>query len=173
MAVKEKRTEYREALKIDRDALDDCLVEQPELFYHVSENYVVAVSERDGAKLDLEEAIAEEDQKVRATQSNKDKKDRMTEGAIYNSIITMPRIKKLNDAFLSSKTEADLWGALEKAYSQRLSALRELVALRMKELYSIAMKSGAADARGTLRDAAASAAQTLRRNAVRSRRHEH
>lgn len=166
--AKDEKPNYRASLAIDPDRLDDCLVEQPELYSHVAEAYAIAVSVRDEAKLELEEAAADLDRQLRIAAVKKE--ERVTDKTIEKWITTMPKIKELTRKFLDTKKEADLWGALEKSYNQRLSALKELVGLRVREMHSIAVRSGAGEARSSLRDAEAARAQNLRRDVMRGRR---
>lgn len=119
-------------LEIDREDLDTCLIKQPELFYHVSEAYVVTVSERDEVKLRLEEAIAELDQQIRRKAAEDD--ERVTEATIQQRIKAAPRIQQLQREYLSARQAADSWQALKEAFQQRSYMLRELVALHISRL---------------------------------------
>lgn len=127
-----ERTQLLADLEIDRDGLDDCLVKQPELFYHVSEAYVIAVAERDEVKLKLDEAIAGLDQQIRRKAAEDD--ERITEATIQQRIKVAPLIQQLQREHLSVRQEADSWQALKEAFQQRSYMLRELVALHISRL---------------------------------------
>lgn len=142
------REELEEALKIDRDDLDSCLVDQPGYFYHVAEAVAQANAERDTIKLELEEQTAILDKEVRKNALNAEEK--ITEAGIQNRLRTMPKIKELQLAYLDARTEADRWAALKEAYQQRSFMLRELVALHLASFHNLSVERGAVAARHQL-----------------------
>lgn len=154
--VKGDYAKLRAFLSIDKDALDDCLMEQPDAFEKVGQAYVYAVADRDALELDLEEARAELDQKFRlqaakeasdAERAKEDKKKavkviRITDKAIDALIRDTPRVRQLSDHFLSACEEADRWKALKEAYLQRSHMLTALVDLRISDRYHHDAASG-------------------------------
>lgn len=147
---------YKQYLAIDKDALDDCLIEQPEVFHHVAHALVLASSERDAAKLAFEELQAKLDQELRAKAVRTGEKT--TESAIQNQLRTLPAVQEAQRFYLDSRQAADEWLALKEAFSQRSFMLRELVALYIAQRHDHAMEGGAGQARAALseqnRDAA-------------------
>lgn len=125
---------YKKYLAIDRDGLDDCLIKQPELFYHVSEQYTLAVGRRDAAKLELEKVEAEISQSIRENALKREEK--VTEAGIAEKITIAPRVYTLRFDLLQLKGEVDKWLAMKEAYQQRSFMLRELVPIHLSQLYS-------------------------------------
>jgi len=139
---------YKEFLAIDKDALDDCLIEQPECFYHVARSLVLASSDRDAAKLAFEELQAKLDQDLRAKAIAAEEK--MTESALQNKLRTLPAVQDSQRTYLEARQAADEWLALKEAFSQRSFMLRELVALYIAQRHDSAMEGGAGQARASL-----------------------
>lgn len=135
----------RKYLAIDRTDLDRCLMEQPEVYYHVSRAFTQAVAERDAFKLTLEERQAQADQDIRAAALRNDEK--LTEASIQNKLKTMPEIQELRHEYMDKCKEADDWQALKEAFQQRSFMLRELVALFIAQRHDLAMESGTAQVR--------------------------
>lgn len=161
-SIKDEATlnECKEFLSIDRAELDECLTEQPEIYYHVSRSYVGAVAGRDELKLKLEEETARQDQELRAQALRKDEK--LTEAALQNKLRTLPIIQKLQTEFLVSRQAAEDWGALKEAFQQRSFMLRELVALYIAQRHDHALEAGAGQARATLAEQTRKEAGKLR-----------
>ena len=115
---------YRAKLAIDRDDLDRCMVEQPELVDHVGEAYANAVAERDAGKLELEIAEAEEAQKIRERASTMDEK--LTEASLREQLVLSKRIQNLKTEQIQLKKDIDDWSALRESFQSRGFMLREL-----------------------------------------------
>jgi len=160
---------YRDKLAIDRVNLDDCLVEQPELYYHVANNHVLAAAERDAAKIEYDDAFAEEDNKLRKRLADeeaaaedednpKKKKGRgagpggMTETAIKNQLTQLARLRDLQWAYFEKKKAADLWSVLKEGFGQRSKMLPELVALMLSQWRDHAIANAGNKARGDMSD---------------------
>lgn len=123
---------FERDLAIDRDDLDECLVRQPELLYHASEQLVLAIDLRDAIKIELEEAEAEVDNKIRATAEKNG--DKVTEPFVKKQIAGDPRIHKLNQELLDAKKQVGLWEAMKDAYKQRSYAMSSLVDLHISRV---------------------------------------
>lgn len=134
-ARRPSRRSFVEKLAVDKDALDDALIEQPELLYHVAEQYVLAEAERDAIKLELEEALADADNKVRALAEKNE--DRVTEPFIKKQITGDPKVRRLNQELLDAKTTANRWAALHEAFNSRGRALNKLVDLYVSRVPGI------------------------------------
>lgn len=123
--VPKKLARFREGLVIDKDDLDECLIQQPELYYHVAEAHSLATAERDAIKLDLEIWEAEEGQKIRDRAAIDEEK--LTEGGLKEQLLLIPRIQQLRRKKLEQEGEISNWLALKEAFQQRSFMLRELV----------------------------------------------
>lgn len=131
----------REQLLIDRDALSDCLIEQPQLYYDVARGHAESVARRDALKLDVEEVQAEVDKRIRTDAAFLVVK--VTEAAIQQQIKLDAKVTDLAHRSLQAREETDLWAALREAYQQRSFMLRELVALHVSERHDVALSNGA------------------------------
>lgn len=151
--------EYRRDLAIDRTDLDRNLVEQAELYDHVSESMVLAIAERDAAKLDMEEAEAEVARDLR-NKSLEEGEKKMAEAAIAQEVKLSPKIKKLSREYLAAKAAVDAWSVLKDSYTQRSYMLREV---SMREVARMSSTSSVSSARGDLSDANRGVAGRLRR----------
>ena len=156
-----ERQELEDSLEIDRDGLDECLVEQPGHFYHVAEHVAAANADRDTIKLELEEVLATEDGKFRALCARTEEK--VTEGSIKNYLLTLDAVKELKRSYLTACTNADRWQALKEAYHQRSFMLRELVALHLAQIHNLGIERGAVASRHAIGDANRERGETLRR----------
>lgn len=152
-------------LKIDPDALDAALVEQPDLYYYVAENYVNAVARRDAVKLSIEQVTAELGEQMRKAAAAKDEK--LTEAAITRKLADTPRLQEMEEQYLSLRLEADKWQALKDAYQQRSFMLRELVAIFVRRMGDLSLgqadQSAHRDLVGAKADANHAAASEMRK----------
>jgi hypothetical protein len=149
------------SLRIDPDALDGCLVEQPGLFYEVADAVADANSERDGLKLDLEEKEAELDRQFRLKALETGSK--VTETMVRNQIQSAPKIMELQRFLLNARTKAEKALALKEAYSQRSFMLRELVAVQLAHFQNLQVERGVSSHRHQLGDLNRAGAEQLRR----------
>lgn len=117
----------RAGLKIDRDALDEEVISQPNEFFHASEGYVVAAGRRDRKKHDLEVEIAQLDKDVRDSMTADGEK--ITEALVKAQINREPDFQRAHSEYLVACLEADRWEAMRNAYRQRADMLRSLVQL--------------------------------------------
>jgi hypothetical protein len=154
-------TRYRDKLVIDKDDLDTCLVEQPELYYHVTEAHVMAVAERDAAKLTLEEAEAGVDRDLRL--EAEDNSEKITETRVQQLIRLEPKIQRMRRDLAECTTEMNQLAALKEAYQQRSYMLRELVALTISQSHDSAMSAGSTEARGRLAESNRAMSGEMRR----------
>lgn len=125
--------ELKGLLRIDKNALDEELVQSPELLFKVSDAYIAAVDVRDALKNDLAVVEAEADKKIRHAADVADEK--VTEGAIKARVMTHKDRVKAYNAFLDAKLAADRLGALKEAFTLRGYAIRELCQLFTSNYY--------------------------------------
>lgn len=140
--------QHRERLSIDRTDLDQCLIEQPEVFWHVAEALAQEIARRDEAKLELEELTAQLDQDLRGQAARNEEK--LTELALQNRLRVLPKIQEAQRKYLERRKTADQLQALKEAFQQRSFMLRELVAKFIAERHDLGMEAGAGQARRTL-----------------------
>ena len=152
---------FKPHLAIDKNNLDDCLIEQPEVYYHVSEALVKATAERDAIKLQLEEATAAEDQNIRTVAVRMGEK--LTEASIQNKLTLVPAVKVLADKLVKQSGKVGELAALKEAFSQRSFMLRELVALFIAQRHDLAMSNGSNQSRTTLAETNRNEAGKIRR----------
>jgi len=155
--------DFLPSLAIDRGDLDGCLTEQPETYYHVSQEFASAVAERDQTKLELEELQASLGQELRAIALREEEK--LTETGLQQKLTAHPKIQDLQRVLLQKRKDADRWQALKESFSQRSFMLRELVALFIAQRHDLAIESGAGQAR-TVRELS----ESTRKEAGRLRR---
>lgn len=149
-------------LSIDKDDLDSALIEQPDLYYHVADAFVTAVAERDAAKLNMEQAIAELDKQFREAAAAAEEK--VTETSLQRKIATTPRIQTLEKDLLRYRVDADRWQALKEAFQQRSFMLRELVSMYVRRLGDLTIERGSHDSRSALAQANHDEAGRIRRD---------
>lgn len=142
--------DLEDALRFDKNHMDDALIEQPDLFYHVSREYASAISERDGLKLEIGELGAELDKSIRDGAIRAQEKT--TETGIQKQIDTTPAMIDLRRRHLGAAHQADRWLALKEAYQQRAYALKDLAGLWVAG-YFTSSSAGAARSEATTRQA--------------------
>lgn len=134
-----------DALRIDLEELDECLIQQPSLYQEVAEGHALKISERDQAheackvtdadlSLDLRKELEEETGK------------KPTEAQLSSEIQIHEDHAKAHTAYLTLKREADYWHSLREAYHQRAYILRDLAQLMIAGYSaSDAVSGGAGD----------------------------
>ena len=114
---------FVEALKIDKNSLDEELIKQPEIYHSISDEYALAISNRDAKKEQLETTDAELDAHYRTVP------DKVTETRIKNLVQVDPRHTQAFEAYNEAKLKAARLDALKEAFGQRSSMLKELAQL--------------------------------------------
>lgn len=156
--------DLQDGLRIDRDDLDSCLIEQPDRYWRVAEAHVRARAALDAAKLAIEELTARLDHAIRRDAEQAEKK--ITEAAIQREIQLNPDYHSQRQGVLRLTAEVDELQALKEAYQQRSFMLRELVSLTIAERGDQAGARGSYEARARRADEA----QTARGAALRRER---
>jgi hypothetical protein len=140
--------EARKALAIDPDDLYECLVEQPEWYYHVSEQHELAVAERDAIQLELDETLAEMDEQLRKTAIAS--KEDVTEPMMKHRLRALPKVKELCRELLAAKAEVGRWAAMVKGFDKRGSMLSKIVDREESQLYALGIERGASNTKSKL-----------------------
>lgn len=141
--MSKKLEELRAKLLINEHALELELKNYPELVDEVGQAYVLAMSERDQSKDDLDEILAKVDGEIRSTASANDEK--ITEKEVESQKKLDSKVKAANKRFLDLKLEAAQWGVLKEAIEKRSYALSKLVDLYISNYYSEIEKKGDGD----------------------------
>lgn len=136
-----KIEELEAGLAIDRGNLDEALIQQPEIFYRVSEQLVRVTSQRDAAKQALIETEAEVDQRLRVKARTDEIKKTETEFA--SEKILHPDAKAARYKLNELTTQMGTLEALKEAYQQRSYVLKELTALYAANYFSDSTTSSA------------------------------
>jgi|SRR5579863_787680 len=116
--------ELQKELIINRIALDEELVQQPQLFWEASEGYTLASAQRDTAKLSLERAEADCAQHIRGGSLEK-----LSDKKVADAVMANPTYIGYYESYLQYKANAEKWSVLKDAFQQRSSMLRDLVQL--------------------------------------------
>lgn len=122
-------------LAIDKYALDEMLVAQPELYWRVSEQCIHWLAQRDRNK----DTLATVQAKV-ATEYRADCLEggvKTTEGIVAEHVIQDAEVQEAMLAYQESKTEYERANSLKEAFMQRGYALKELAGL-MTSTYGMA-----------------------------------
>lgn len=115
--------EFKGYLKIDKGALDNELMHQPELLFAVSEAYAEASAHRDAMKEALAMADAGLDARIR------EQFKATTEAQVKSKIQVDEQHAARFSAYLTAKFEADQLAALKESFTQRGYMLRDLCQL--------------------------------------------
>jgi len=120
-------TDMAEGIRIDRDALDEYLIQQPQLYYEVSERLALAISRRDAQRDEVKVTESEVDEIVRQEAADEEKK--ITEAGVKEQVAQHRSVVAARKMLTRLETEIGRLSALKEAYSQRSHALRELCGL--------------------------------------------
>lgn len=125
---------WRQALLINKYALDDELIRQPQLYSDIAEAAVRAQSERDAAKENLDVVDSSVAANIRSTAQRSGTK--VTEASIQESVILSEDHRAAHEHFLKCKSTVERLLALKEAFQQRSFMLRDLVALHIAGYYT-------------------------------------
>ena len=133
-------------LNIERNALDEEAVVQPNNSFHASEGHVYAIARRDAAKHDMDIRLAELDRDVRDSMVAEDGK--ITEALVKAQISREPDYDRVHRTYLAACLEAGRWEALKYAYRQRGDMIKGLIQLHQSGYFGEV--TGAAERRGAI-----------------------
>lgn len=140
-------------LRIDEHALDDALVQHPDLFYRVSKQLALLTSQRDAKKQELAEQEAKADGDIRETASKH--KDKVTETEVKNMIRLDADVSRVLHELLDLNRQVGSWTALKEAFQARSYVLKDLVNLYIANYYG-SNQDGGSSAGRALRNHSAS-----------------
>lgn len=118
---------YRDKLRIDKNAMDDMWLEQPQIYNEIGERLALEISLRDQAKDDLADIAAELDTQVRELHADDDKKP--TETAIKNEIKQDATYKNAQTKLRAYELNVSRLQMLRDSFHQRRYALQDLTTL--------------------------------------------
>lgn len=153
--------EYERGLSIKQDDLNQCLIEQPEFYYHVADEAEAWVSTRDTIKYSIEKLEAELDMRIRKEATLKG--DKVTETSVAKQISAHPDIIDLNEKLLDAKSELGRWSSLRDSFTQRSKMLDLIVHRELRLLSDLSMERGTAITRNSLTEAKSQQVQDARR----------
>lgn len=132
---------YEDALRIEKDALDDEFVRQPQMLQEVCSRYALAVSLRDAAKDAVKQVEAElaVSMRERAPEGK-----RPTDKSIEAQVDSHPRRQKAFDTYVESIREALEWEGMFESWKQRGYVLSELTKLFLAGYWSKASSDSSA-----------------------------
>lgn len=137
-------SEAKTYLRIDRDKLDEAIMEQPMLFHEVSAMLVVAKEAKDMAKLERDRVEAETAKDVRRDFVKN--KTKYTEGTLREEIALDPDCSAAQDEYTKALSEVTAWEFMKEAFSQRSFMLRELAHLWSANYFGENSLQGSGDA---------------------------
>jgi hypothetical protein len=131
----------RDQLKFDKEALDEAVMCQPVLFDQVAEQYIILVSQRDLAKMNLERV--EDDLALHVRKFFELKRGRKpTEGEVISSVRSQKDYRKAEDEYMRLVGKTAEWATLKESFTQRGHALRELCNLYSDEYWQKTSQKG-------------------------------
>lgn len=157
----------RAGLRIDKYALDDALVQQPETLYEVGMLYARASDKRDTLKDNLSRVHAEVYESIR--QEKLRASEKFTESVLSNLVLQDARHKDASSEYLDAKAEAAELLELKEAYSQRTFMVKDLCNLYCNEYFARSATSSAGATVNTAKNLEAEGAKAAQAQ-VRRRR---
>lgn len=155
--------ELEEALAIDENGLEEALQTQPDAFYRVAKVLALESSRRDALKQYVDEAKARAYADIRE-QARRDE-TKLSEKELEVKVRIDDDVIEAIDKLLTKTRLVNALEALEKSFTQRSYALKDLVELHLKNYYS-----DVSGGRGEARDRQA---QHVRRDMSRQRNEHH
>jgi len=125
--------QHESGLSIDKNALDEALLTQTELFYRVSRELANETSRRDAAKDRVKIIEAEVDEMIRLDAAEEGKK--VTESMINSQKLIHKDVRNAYADMIIHNRNVALLTALKESYLQRSYALKELVSLYLASYY--------------------------------------
>ena len=127
---------YEKDLHIDKDALEDCLIDQPSLYGKWSNAWARAVRERDQAKETLNIVKADLDMKIRKNWDILGFDKKPTDMAIITWICAQEDYRGANLVLIEAAYAVNVLETAKWAFQHRKDALDNLVKLFLSNYYS-------------------------------------
>lgn len=155
--------ELEEALAIDENGLEEALQTQPDAFYRVAKVLALESSRKDALKQYVDEAKASAYVDIKDEARRNETK--LSEKEIDALVRTDELVVEAIDKLLKKTRLVNALEALEKSFTQRSYALKDLVELHLKNYYS-----DVSGGRGEARDRQH---MSVRRDMTRQRNEHH
>jgi hypothetical protein len=159
--IKALYDELTEELKFNPHELDKAILNQSVLYQKVHENYAISCSQRDALKKLIEEVYAQNSLRIRDQANTEGKK--LTEDVVKQLTLLDPDYQEVTTAWLDSKLDSELWGALKESYSSRGYMIKEMAELWMASYFATNAISSPEHTSGEVQHQQARAAMTLKR----------
>lgn len=127
---------YEEDLQIDKDSLEECLIEQPELYGKWSKVWAQAVKERDQSKEQLNVTKADLDKQIRKSWDILGFDKKPTDLAITTWICAQQEYRDANFRLIEATYSVNVLEGAKWAFQHRKDALDNLVKLFLSNYYS-------------------------------------
>lgn len=127
-----------DAVIIDKHNLDEAWVEQPDIFWRVSDQLARARNNREKAKLARDQVITTVGAQMREDAEaavEKAGKGRVSETALSRDIELDDRVQQARADYQRHVYTVDRWEALKESFSQRSYALKDLTGLHIANYY--------------------------------------
>lgn len=128
---------FRDRVAIDRNDLDSCVLEQPQLYSQISEQLALAVSRRDQLKHELEQEVAKVESKIRG------REEKMTEKAVQNQVELSKGVAAIKDDLLEANAVVGRWNGVRADFDMRKDMLKIAAQLYASGYFTRAGVSGA------------------------------
>lgn len=125
--------ELEQSLRINDIDLDNEVMHQAELYYHVASAYAQAQSEMARAWDDVKSTDANLDKAIR--EHYRESGEKTTEARIAADVQVAPERISAYEHYLNKKLQADRLQALKEAFSQRSYMLRDLIQLQLSSMH--------------------------------------
>lgn len=126
---------YKEDIKIDETMLDVECLDQPKIMLRWTEEQAELQREEELAKERLDLLKAELDKDIRSD-PDKYEMDKVTEGAINNTIILNPEVKAATQTYINARFENNVAKGVVKSMDQRKQMLEGLIRLHGQQYFA-------------------------------------
>lgn len=120
--------------KIDKFSLDECCIQQPQLFQEAADEASYVAEQRDLSKIDMETTFADLDIEFRKKASERGEK--LTDKAIESLINSDKSYIAAKEEYIHARKVAAEADNKKTAYEQRKSMLEYIIRLYLSEYYS-------------------------------------
>lgn len=120
--------------KVDKDDLDRGWVEQPELYWHVTNLHALWSARRDEVKDRLKKTEAAVDMEIREMAAAN--KEKVTESGIAALVATNAKVMSLKESLVRHNYTVARLAGLKEAFDQRKEALKGLSQLYVSRYYT-------------------------------------
>jgi hypothetical protein len=162
--------ELEQALRIEKNDLDNAILTQPEIFYQVASAFVEARDQMDAIKDEVD--LVDSRLALEFRELAERKQEKLTEARVASMVITDQDHIDVVARYRAAKLQAEKLGALRDAFNQRSSMLRELTSLYVSEYFTRSSMSGPANRTQDVNAARGREAMASRRQSLKLRKPE-